>query len=872
MILNRLRLKNFRGVANREITFPDQGVVVVCGPNEVGKSSMLEALDLLLNFKDRSGHAKVKQVRPLNADVGAEVEAEISTGPYRFVYRKRFHKKHETYLEMLEPSRGSVVADEAHERVRAMLDETVDIKLWEAQRVMQSAATAAVDLSGCDALSRALDVAAGEAAAAPGAEPLLIERIDTEYARYFTGTGRPKGEWKAAITWLAEATAQAAARQAALDAVDEQVRRHEGLTAMLRGLVQELAPAARRLTAAEAAQTAVGALGKQLEAAALRASAARAAYANSAAADAQRQQLIVGLGRRAATLAEVDAGLADAATQEAHAQQAADAAAVEEQRADIAHRAAVERVDAARAAAVACAARAEIDRLAARAQRIAEIRREIDQAVEQLAGINLTAEVLADIEDGTGLVECLEAQLHAHAGTVAFTASTDLALTVDGEALTLTAGQTWTPPPSAPVTVEVPGVLSVRIDPGVTAAQLRAQLDAARTVRDEALAQGGVADIGAAREAAELRRVLADNCTTLTATLDGLLSGESSEQLISRLADLRGAHTGQPDNGVDAQTIGTELDAARQAAEVTSAYAGALKETAAVAAAALAGTAMRATVLKTKRATAEEELIAVREQLSVLRAATSDEAITGRADADAAALRQADAALTEATEKYETADPRAVAAELDGALAAAADLHAKHDETEAALRDLTIELGLIGGEGRRGLFDEAQTALDRARADFDVVEQRADSVNLLRSTMLRHRDNTRQRYVQPYRAELERLGRMVFGDDFEVEVDATLTILKRTLDGCTVPYDSLSGGAREQLGILARLAGAALVAEKDTVPVVIDDALGFSDSDRLTKMGAVFDSVGHNGQVIVLTCQPSRYAGVADAHVIELTA
>jgi predicted ATP-dependent endonuclease of OLD family len=64
VILHRLRLTNFRGVADREITFPDQGVVVVCGPNEIGKSSMLEALDLLLAFRDRSTHRDVKAVKP----------------------------------------------------------------------------------------------------------------------------------------------------------------------------------------------------------------------------------------------------------------------------------------------------------------------------------------------------------------------------------------------------------------------------------------------------------------------------------------------------------------------------------------------------------------------------------------------------------------------------------------------------------------------------------------------------------------------------------------------------------------------------------------------------------------------------------------
>jgi len=52
--------------------------------------------------------------------------------------------------------------------------------------------------------------------------------------------------------------------------------------------------------------------------------------------------------------------------------------------------------------------------------------------------------------------------------------------------------------------------------------------------------------------------------------------------------------------------------------------------------------------------------------------------------------------------------------------------------------------------------------------------------------------------------------------------------------------------------------------------VVIDDALGFTDSDRLAKMGAVFNAVGGDGQVIVLTCNAQRYASIDGARHIEL--
>jgi len=33
----------------------------------------------------------------------------------------------------------------------------------------------------------------------------------------------------------------------------------------------------------------------------------------------------------------------------------------------------------------------------------------------------------------------------------------------------------------------------------------------------------------------------------------------------------------------------------------------------------------------------------------------------------------------------------------------------------------------------------------------------------------------------------------------------------------------------------------------------------------------VFNTVGHDGQVIVLTCTPGRYDGIEGAQIIELT-
>jgi uncharacterized protein YhaN len=263
MRLHRLVLTNYRGITHREIDFPERGVTVVSGHNEVGKSSMIEALDLLLESKDRSTKKDVKQVKPTHADVGAEVTAEISTGRYRFVYRKRFHKKCETELTVLAPQREQLTGDEAHDRVRSMLADTVDTGLWQAQRVLQSTSTSAVPLAGCDALTRALDIAAGDAAALSGlsgCEPVLIERIDAEYGRYFTATGRPTGEWAAAIERLKAAEDEVAQCTAEVAEVDDRVRRHAVATAELAELEARRATVAERHTLAAAAAEVVAAL------------------------------------------------------------------------------------------------------------------------------------------------------------------------------------------------------------------------------------------------------------------------------------------------------------------------------------------------------------------------------------------------------------------------------------------------------------------------------------------------------------------------------------------------------------------------------------------------------------------------------------
>lgn len=79
-------------------------------------------------------------------------------------------------------------------------------------------------------------------------------------------------------------------------------------------------------------------------------------------------------------------------------------------------------------------------------------------------------------------------------------------------------------------------------------------------------------------------------------------------------------------------------------------------------------------------------------------------------------------------------------------------------------------------------------------------------------------------------------------------------------------FDALSFGAREQLGVLTRLAYADLVKEAGRPTLLIlDDALVHNDSDHIDRMKrAIFDAAARH-QVLLFICHPEvwRDMGVA---------
>ncbi len=227
--------------------------------------------------------------------------------------------------------------------------------------------------------------------------------------------------------------------------------------------------------------------------------------------------------------------------------------------------------------------------------------------------------------------------------------------------------------------------------------------------------------------------------------------------------------------------------------------------------------------------------------------------------------------LERAREGLLAADPDSLQARLDNARAARERAADALESNGCQLTELRIRLEILGEQGLHTHLSEAKSKLRNLERQHQRIESRAHAAQLLHARFEKRRRQARQRYRAPLRTRIEELGRIVFGPTFAVELGEDLSVARRTLDDVTLDVDQLSAGAREQLGLLSRLACAVIVSpEGGGAPVIIDDALGWSDPPHLVRMGATIAAAGKECQIIILTCTPGRYAHVGNARVIRL--
>lgn len=877
MRVTRILLRNYRGVDEREVRFAPCGVTIVEGPNECGKSSLAEALRVALSEKETSAKKEVRDLKRTDRDVPTEVEVDVESGPYRFTLRKAFNRRSRAELEIHAPKSETLTGGEVQVRIRQILTQTVDTRLLDALWVQQGAKVEQTSLVGCTSLADALDRAAGTVPAGDREETLL-ERAEKEYARYWTPSGGAsrllvgsarrveelESHWKAAVE-------DERRLQGYVEASERLRREIEELQLEESRGSGEYKEWQERLHDVEETEQHIGELKAHMSAAEIERDAAVNARERR---NALAGQLADAAGRATAAeaqLSEFDDRLKPVAQQQADAEVERDQVHVDMLGArtlfDLRARDRQHLDDV-----------VHLQLLHERLARVGKASEQVANAQAVIDNVRVDDDAIEELRAVADHRQAEEVRLDALSASAAIEAHQAIMLRLGGEQVHLESGARFERVVSSPIRIDIGDLASLTVGPGIGVDQQQAAVaDAERSLQD-ALARTGARTINEAEtlfaQRQEATRGLASAKAQIKQDLRDLTLGELTA-LVERLTAATTTYAAtRPDEpriaGATEEAQGLETEARENYQVLAERYP-------------VVDAAARA------KAAEHQHLFAERVELDAEFRATTAEVHRVGTQLARERADQPDEALTEAAaNRTAMHDKRAAAlhsaeSELEVGGAAGVRLRATNAEQVVAqvrtrLADKKTQLAAAGASiealSPTGLFtrrEEAHAVYEATQDEDERLRQRAAAAKLLRETLRTERTRAQMAYVEPLRREIEGHGRTVFGPDFSVEMDEErLAVARRQLNGVWVSWRQLSVGAQEQLGILTRLAAASLVSADGGAPLIIDDALGHSDDERLDAMCAVLGAAGRSLQIIAFTCTPGRYRRIGGATTISM--
>jgi energy-coupling factor transporter ATP-binding protein EcfA2 len=861
MQLRRIEVRDFRKL--RHVVVPDlrDGLNVVVGDNEAGKSTLLAALRAALFERHRVGGEVAQRMLPFGEQVRPEIalDFELDGQPWHLV--KAFCQRPEA---LLEGPGERITGDAVEERLAELLGFTPPGRggskpeehqgahglLW----VEQGAAHRSLGVgAGRESLAAALEAEVGQVLGGERGRLLLSQAEDRRLA-FWTRTDRPRGAWKALAEEaeaLAAEVAELERRLAAQDGkVAELAQRQEALLRHERE--DSLARAERDLAAAKQEM----AEAERLEAALRDAETARTL------AQAQRDAAAQGQAARIALRSRVTAAEGALRTAEAQAQEARDLLLARA----VSARGVADRLNEVRAqrrqadGAVASIeealahrqAEAELAKLTAQlaACEEAESRRRAALAVAE--GITLTKTDLSEIEDLAREVDRCRTRQEAASVRIDFAPEGARRIRVDGQAQD----------PDSPLRLsqgaelDLEGFGKLRVHPGGGVDDLARETEAAVRALAERLRVEGFPDPAAARQALQRKQEAQQEAATQRGFVAALAPQGLDTLAQAAAASERAARPLSP--AAAALTAATEADLTQakqqrrsmvQAVEAAEAEAKSAEATRAAADRELA-------TLEERAAGARRGHAALQADLAQARALAPDEALGHALAAAEAALATARTTEQAARDALDASDPELARLRLLRAERAEAAIRVDIDTLRREERDLRVELSALGRDGLGEQLSEAQGRLALARRKLSQQEGEARAARLLHETFVEAQRESKDRWLGPVRTRVRPYLRLL---EPEAEValnEDTLEIEGFVRDGRHEPFEALSMGAREQVAVITRLALADILrSSQRPSAVILDDALVNTDEGRLDRMHLVLHRAAENLQILLLTCR-----------------
>lgn len=876
MRLHRLRLANYRGINESEVRFGVKGLTIVEGPNEAGKTSLSEAIRLLFDYLDSSRHSDIKAIKPVTRDVGPEIELEAESGPYVFTYFKRFHKKPETTLTITSPKSENHTGREAHERAEEILRQTIDIDLWRALCIQQGEAVQQADLSKQTSLSAALDIAAGGHRADPREES-LFGKVRVEYGRYFTERGSEKKELQEAQKAKEESETEVASLEKQINELERDIVRAADLGQELERLRKQEQDLRRDVSEYKKSLDEIKELETILETARLKLESAQKTEQTAKRDKEVRQDLIDEISRASKILAELGESSTSSTASVQKAESDLEKAQSDSAKAEVGRKEAESLLNLRRADFDYFNNKLHLEQLRERKDRIDRARKEAALADELLSSSRVDEDTLKIIQKAERSLITAQAMLETGAPNVLLRGLGNFSFQIDSEQTNISKDQELRLTVSDRVRVTIPGSLQMEVTAGSSSSDLSKKVEEAKQKLDAVCNDAGVSNADEAKQSYDERReaqrsiarqkeIEKENLRDLTyEELERKVIGlgkrvpsypsaripepKLPENLKSAKEELQSVEAGLEKANKAWEEARTDLDAARRVRD---------------------GLREQHQRMKVELDLKADELKRVEDELARSRKIKSDDDLESELVKSTRIVHIEEEKVKSSEADLRDKEPDRVKALAETANGSLQTLEKKREAAQKENTEVRTRLKVFGEEGLHEKLHAAQSHRDHLRQEYAAMLRRAQAAKLLYLTMKEERDKARRAYVAPIKEKIESLGRLVFNKSFEVEVTEDLLVASRAMDGSNVPFESLSGGTKEQISLISRLSCAMTVSKDGGASLILDDALGYTDPERLKLMGAILAKAGKECQIIILTCVPDRYSNVGEATVVRL--
>ncbi|MCP9319881.1 GTP-binding protein [Acetobacter persici] len=884
MILTDIQIEGFRRFASPvRLDGLGPGLNVLAAPNEAGKSTLLTALKAVLMVRSGSKAKPVKDLQPYGGGA-PHVALSFTWKGMDCHLEKQFLSKAFTRL-ILGPERFE--GDHAEEALRALLGLEEASKgeaagLWSALLVGQGESFVQPDLNqtvqhslrGC--LEQGVEQATGGAAASA-----VLSRVrERLYLLQTAKSAQPTGKYKQALEQEAEAQASLRELENRRAALEEDL---VALDQARRALREQEDP--DRKAQDEAELLALRQQRDALRIADAEEQAARAALATATQAlnsirDEQerrreRQEAHRRLEREAA---EMQHDLQALTQRTAQARRRYEASRTRREQAE-------QQQQAARQALLTVSRRAAVLQQQGALEREKQIleRAEaactrLEQARAALAALRVDEAVIRRVRKAVREMDAAQAALNARATRLTVTLIPEASgrVLLDGAAcpqgdMVLTQA----------AELQIEGIGQVRITPAVKdQEEAQAAADAARHQLQSVMQAAGcqtveeaerlfeerrqaetrvaearaafVASLPAARDdrdaalfeaLAAMRQDMRDRMASLARELEACTPDGRPEQAGQTDAALQQVQTTARQEEDSAARAADEARQAERAEHVSLSAAQGLQDKAEAA-------------LRQKQAEREQ----IGRELAVRAAQESEDALAERAAGAVQAQAQAEAhsqtlrAGREAEQPLPVVEARIARREqaLDNGRASVVRLREEIRERETRVR-------VAEGDGLDEKIAEAGRTAARLRLECEGYERERAALALLDQTLSDAEKTQTARYLAPLVRTMQPAFSAVFpGASLEMDTGFALSgLTRRTAE----EFGRLSDGTREQIAVLVRLGFAELLhARQSPAILVLDDALSFSDSQRLESMFDVLADAATRFQILVLTCHAEAFA------------